>query len=105
MLAVYHGSGKLTALNTALEKKLRLQSIDKRESNIDDIVSESSTFLTQCYGCPDASMTEYRQKVWATSIPELSERPPSNETALHNIKAARYQVYGMDERYGSMPSM
>ena len=59
---------------------------------------QSSAFLTLCYGSPAASITECRQKVWATRIaksasstPELSKLPPTNEAALHNIKRVHYQ--------------
>lgn len=89
--------GKTKAINAA--KKNSFSKIGYVDSTVDEIMTESTRFLIDCYSCPPArSMTECRQRLWAQRTgksgrpPKISNIPPTTEGHLQNTLRAHHQL-------------
>ena len=95
-----YGIGKITAL-TKLAKGMQLNHLGNLESDMDDIIKQSSSFIASCYGRdPELPYDEARYAAWlaktgnkkARKVPDLKTLPPTSEALQEHIKRAHIQV-------------
>ena len=90
--------GKPTAVKAA--KKHTFHKLGHVNASVPEIIQESKDFMVTCHGTkPSTSMTECRQKQWATktgnaktAAPKLCSLPPTTEAFHQNALRAHFQV-------------
>ena len=84
-----------------LDKGKSLELLGTEDVDMNDIVSEASSFISKCYG-PKYSedMSELRYSVWSTkmanqklsSAPKLKSLPPTSDSFTEHVHRAHYQT-------------
>ena len=99
-VASYFGIGKAVALKALRTGKYKLDLVGNMESEVTDVIDQSTKFMLACYGQPNCqSLTEARQKAWSSKIgrskataPKLCSLPPTTEAFKANVARAHLQV-------------
>ena len=76
-----------------------LKLLGNTEACIDEVVNETATLISSCYGFETNNMTDYRINSWyqktskaRKSAPLLQTLPPTHEAFRKNVKRAHFQV-------------
>ena len=115
-VACYYGIGKGKVLKV-LKSGLTLNAVGDIHAQTNDIIQETTTFVSTCYGVPQSlSMTETRLAMWAKKVaasskimPKLSSLPPTTESFAENVKRAHLQAcvwkHALDQNPPDMSSV
>ena len=106
-----YGIGKVTALK-ALNNGMSLKLMGTEDANMDDVVSEATSFISKCYGIKnDGDMSEMRYALWSTkmanrkitSAPKLKSLPPTADAFAQHVYRAHYQTMIWKSALSSSP--
>lgn len=99
-VATYFGIGKAAALRVLRAGTEHLSYIGDTSCVLSEVITQATPFILACYGQTKCtSMTEARQKMWASKVgrsvasaPKLATLPPTNEAFKENVARAHLQV-------------
>ena len=99
-MSYIYGIGKVTALKV-LKSGMTLNVLGQHDADMDDVVSEATSFIAECYGSrTKGDLSEIRYTIWAskmantniTSAPNLKSLPPTNESFVEDLRRAHQQT-------------
>ena len=100
-------------LNT-LNKHHPLQWMGQRDSDMDDVITEASKFITVCYGCKaQHNMSDTRYVIWkhrlanvkASAAPLLKSKPTTEAFSEHVHRAHCQACVWMSAAFPDPPDM
>ena len=95
-----YGIGKVSALKV-LKSGMTLNLLGQHDADMDDVVSEATSFIAACYGSrTKGDLSEIRYTIWAskmantkiTSAPKLKFHPPTNESFVEHVRRAHHKT-------------
>ena len=99
-MSYIYGIGKVIALKV-LKSGMTLTVLGQHDTDMDDVVSEATSFIAACYGSrTKGDLSEIRYTIWAskmantkkTSAPKLKSLPPTNESFVEHVRRAQHQT-------------